>query len=369
MQILNTYNRIAEQFSKLTHQIQASSALGQSDINKIAQHLFVPLLNNIYEWNLRDLDLTDHVNFPAVDLGDDIKRIAVQVTASPSLEKIKDTIATFRRNGLSSRFDRLVIVVITQRQNSYSQKAIDIASSGELRLSAIEDILDHKDILKRVSRLPSPDQQTILDILVSAVGDLGPIGFFSQITDALISVVPEFDGEAGGVGLLVSEDGFVLTSSVAVGPIGNKPRRYYTLNGIANGEVVHMHDSGLAIVRLDGSVLRTAFRPSKPSIPVPDGPITAWSIDGARQYSFVNGEVQYSSFVGSHHLLGLKMPMIGRSFTGAPLINAEGQLVGVLTGMRHISTDGSTKGNGIGSRDIQRIVTPYLDMRAVFGRP
>ena len=74
--------------------VKLRNAVNYTDINRTAENLALRLLNTAYDYNLKNLNW-DQYNYPAVDLGDQKRGIAFQVTASDDLKKIRDTVEKF----------------------------------------------------------------------------------------------------------------------------------------------------------------------------------------------------------------------------------------------------------------------------------
>ena len=55
---------------------------------------------------------------PAIDLVDPKNRIAVQVTSDNSSTKIKHTIEEFNKNKAYQSYDRLIVLILTQKKKS-----------------------------------------------------------------------------------------------------------------------------------------------------------------------------------------------------------------------------------------------------------
>lgn len=133
--------------SQLATQIEAASAMQMYDIHKVSENLVLGVLRELYGWrHLRNLNSTERANFPGIDLADDVAGVAIQVTATPTLDKIKSTIETFLAHGLDKKYQRVVVYVLGRKQASYSQDAIDRAAKGQFKLDASKDILDHRDV-------------------------------------------------------------------------------------------------------------------------------------------------------------------------------------------------------------------------------
>lgn len=154
--------------SQLVTQVEASAAMSQFDIHRASEGLVLGLLRELYGWpRLRNLNTEERTNFPGIDLADDEARVAVQVTGTPTLDKIKGTVSTFLTHGLDKRYDRLVIYVLTRKQGSYSQDAIDKVSLGRVNVSAHDDILDVRDVCAKASTVDPKTLANALEVLRS----------------------------------------------------------------------------------------------------------------------------------------------------------------------------------------------------------
>jgi len=71
-------------------------ASGLTDLAKLAEGPYLHVLREILALpNLRNLNATERTYFPAIDLADDVARVAIQVTATAGLPKVKETLKTF----------------------------------------------------------------------------------------------------------------------------------------------------------------------------------------------------------------------------------------------------------------------------------
>ena len=79
-----TLNRINECLARFVAEVKGSAAARFADINKHSEAVLVPLFREVFELpNLRNLNTTERADFPAIDLADDVARVAFQITASP----------------------------------------------------------------------------------------------------------------------------------------------------------------------------------------------------------------------------------------------------------------------------------------------
>jgi SMEK domain len=143
-------NRLRDELTHVVAQTEGNSAMGLTDHNKIAENLICGLMREILGFRgLRNLNATERANYPAIDLADFGTRVAVQVTATATLPKIKGTIGKFIKHGLRASFDRLVVYILARKQDSYSQAAIDRVARPRLTFDSREDILDFRDLLEK----------------------------------------------------------------------------------------------------------------------------------------------------------------------------------------------------------------------------
>lgn len=141
-------NQARDLLSDISGKISISSKNGLLDINQISEGLVLRLLR--IAWNLptlRSLNAEEKKNFPGIDLADEKTRLAIQVTATPSAAKIKDSIKKFVRHKLYERYDRLVIFVLTRKLSRHTSDTIEKACDGKLEFDIARDILDFADLL------------------------------------------------------------------------------------------------------------------------------------------------------------------------------------------------------------------------------
>lgn len=161
-------NELRSSLSELVTNVEAASAMQMYDLHRISEGVVLGLFRAIYDLpNLRNLNEAERKNFPAIDLADDAKRYAIQDTATPTLDKIKDTLSTFQQHKLYSSYDRLVVYVLTHKQNSYSQSAINAVLTREFAFQADRDIMDFRDLLAKAADLPPSKLLAAIEVLRS----------------------------------------------------------------------------------------------------------------------------------------------------------------------------------------------------------
>jgi hypothetical protein len=151
MKTLSSHNRIRELMSMFVAQVEGASVTGMTDINKVAETVLIPLFKEVYGLkNLKNLN-TDAANFPAIDLGDEKARVAIQVTSTSDIDKVKETLRKFIDHNLHHKFDRIIIYILTRKQNSYSTAAIAKIIQERVRFDVSSDIHDFRDLLSSIS--------------------------------------------------------------------------------------------------------------------------------------------------------------------------------------------------------------------------
>lgn len=170
MILLESQNRIRELMSFFVTQVKLAGE--RIDINLASENILIPLLGEIYEYsNLKNLNETEGRNYPGIDLGDKVAKVAIQVTATANNEKIKDTLRKFVEYRLYEQYDRLIIYILTEKQQSYSGKGYQEIIEDRFTFDKDTDILDANDVIKAVNRLQIDRIRQIEQFLEANFGD------------------------------------------------------------------------------------------------------------------------------------------------------------------------------------------------------
>lgn len=146
-------HEVKNEFALFVKNIEAAGAMSLFDTHRVAEKIILPLFREIMGWpHLRNLN-AEVENHPAIDLGDSAERVGIQVSATNDLDKVKTTLDTFFRHKLDAQYDRVIVYVLTHKQNSYKQKAIDKVVAGRMQFDASKDVLDFTDLLKEMANL------------------------------------------------------------------------------------------------------------------------------------------------------------------------------------------------------------------------
>ena len=143
----------------LQHFVENQNANGLFDINKYCEDIFLKLLNIIYNLNLKNLNNLQ-MNFPAIDLGDIESEICFQITSTNKISKIKNTLEKFKEQKLYDDYDTIKVLILGNKLKYNSEIKYD-----EFDFSVDDDILDFKDISKKIHELDKEKINIIHDYL------------------------------------------------------------------------------------------------------------------------------------------------------------------------------------------------------------
>ena len=109
-------HEIVGKMTVLRYFLEASNAGEMYDINREIEDIICRLLNIIYNYKLINLAYY-RKNYPGIDLGDTINRVAVQVTSNKKDSKVEHTISLFEKYNYINQYDCLLIVIFGKKEN------------------------------------------------------------------------------------------------------------------------------------------------------------------------------------------------------------------------------------------------------------
>lgn len=151
---------VAESLALLSKQVELLNAVNLYDINIIAEDFFTELLNLIFDYKLKNVNVVEK-NAPAIDLIDEENRISIQVTSDNSNTKIKHTIKEYINNKSYEKYDRLIVLILTSKKR-YT-KSFD--TKNTFTFNKESDVLDVKDLIKFIRGLEIEKIKAINDYL------------------------------------------------------------------------------------------------------------------------------------------------------------------------------------------------------------
>ena len=191
MNLEKSKDRIKELMTRFVTEINVASAMGQTDINRESENVLIQLLSEIYGYtDLKNLNVSEVPNFPAIDLGDEKTGKAYQITSKANSRKIKDTLQKFVKYKLYEKYDHLIIYILTKKQRTYQGQGFDEIIQGKFTFDKENDILDYRDLLKEISGFSCVDKlRRIEDILEEHFGDpeytrpLDPLDWLEKVNN------------------------------------------------------------------------------------------------------------------------------------------------------------------------------------------
>nr|WP_315594115.1 SMEK domain-containing protein [uncultured Cupriavidus sp.] len=150
------FQEIIVRLSVLRYVITSNTRRGKYDIATDAEDFFAGFLNRLQGWELVNLNVTEYKNYPAIDLGDKNRRIAIQVTAENTIDKIRATIESFYSHDLRDKYDFLIILILSRKLQHNSDIQILKRSLHSLTVWDLDDLLA---IVERNLRLDEIDDR------------------------------------------------------------------------------------------------------------------------------------------------------------------------------------------------------------------
>lgn len=153
-------NSIAYSLALLKNQVTLRNAINLYDINIVAEDFYPGLLNIILDTHLVNANTVEK-NAPGIDLVDAESRIAIQVTADSSSAKIKHTIDEFIKNDSFQKYDRLIVLILTDKK-SY-RTTFDTKS--KFSFDRMRDIWDNETLITKIRALEIDKLKKVYEFL------------------------------------------------------------------------------------------------------------------------------------------------------------------------------------------------------------
>lgn len=118
------------------------NSAGMTDDNKIAEPVFIELLNKVYGYSLRNVNI-DKSNHVAIDAADDNLGIAVQITSDRSKKKKDDTIAKLESHQLNKKYNHIIFLLLSDRDTSKAYK-IEGYTTETITLTDLANTISNK---------------------------------------------------------------------------------------------------------------------------------------------------------------------------------------------------------------------------------
>lgn len=139
------FDYIRKKFTEISTKVEIDNTLKLYNINIRAEYIFMPILNDIYNYQLINANKIK-ANFPCIDLIDEKKRVVIQVTASLGTDKINKTLKCFEENQDFKKYldyERLFFYIVKEKE-ARSENYLKKNNLSE------SNFLDIKDLLKEI---------------------------------------------------------------------------------------------------------------------------------------------------------------------------------------------------------------------------
>lgn len=142
--------RIAALLARFKGQVDILNISTLNDINKIAEDILIPILNEILDINLQNTNAIKK-NFKAIDLIDKKNRICFQITSNSSMAKIVETLKNIESDKLYYDYDKFCFVIL-KRKGNYENHLLIKATQGKFKFSK-ENIWDIDNLYEQIVHL------------------------------------------------------------------------------------------------------------------------------------------------------------------------------------------------------------------------
>jgi hypothetical protein len=161
---------IINYLARLEIEIKQHNLQNRTDINIYAEDIISPLLDEIFQTHLTNLNQSHRPNFPAIDLHDAEKGIAVQVTGKKETSKVYDTLEKFFRHGLHKQYHSLYILFLTADKPAVKASSVR-AIIGQLNYQFLPEqhIIDFTFLKNKIEQLDIAALKRIDDVLEEAM--------------------------------------------------------------------------------------------------------------------------------------------------------------------------------------------------------
>ena len=160
MENLGTIHQIVKNLSYWRVYTEYSSSIYLNDVNQTNEDLVALLLNIVYGWNLGNLN-NSKANYPAIDLGCNVARIGVSVTASNTSTYIHEKIETNIKHKVFETYPTHYFFITTKKKDYTT----DFDTQGKFTFDKTRHIIDTFDLLEDIKKLPIEKQVDVLDVL------------------------------------------------------------------------------------------------------------------------------------------------------------------------------------------------------------
>lgn len=163
-------DRLSIYLAAYKYYIETKAKVRLFDVAIFGESFACKVAEIVFDYNdLINLNISTK-NYPAIDLGSNAKRHAIQVTITGKSEKIEKTIETYLNNGLEKKYQELRFIILGNKQKEYSSQNIT-QKKGTFTFDPEKDIYDLNDLYQIV--VDKGDTKKMHDFIICIEEELG----------------------------------------------------------------------------------------------------------------------------------------------------------------------------------------------------
>nr|CUV53974.1 conserved protein of unknown function [Ralstonia solanacearum] len=151
--------QVIDELTAVSHQVQSRAGLQLYDLNRYLEDFLKDILNIVLGCKLKNLN-EERSNNPGLDLGDESKGIAFQITSTKTSDKVNETLK--KAADQQETFPTIYVLILGGKQGSYT---LTPELTKPFGFTAEEHVWDMDDVLKKVMSLPIDRLQELHDLV------------------------------------------------------------------------------------------------------------------------------------------------------------------------------------------------------------
>jgi hypothetical protein len=159
------YNYIEEKLNIQAIRIISRGKLNILDLNIHSENLYVYLLNELYDWELENLNALNQ-NVESIDLIDNINKIFIQVSATKTTNKINSALS----KGTISDYKGYTFKFISIAHDADNLREKTFENPHGITFNPKSDIIDKKSILNKILGLNIDKQKKVYELVKKELG-------------------------------------------------------------------------------------------------------------------------------------------------------------------------------------------------------
>lgn len=155
---------IIEKIGYWENNIRLSNKKTYTDINSISEGFIKEILNIVYDFNFEDLN-KNKINFPGIDIGDQDKGVAVQITSRKDWNKVAESYEKIYKHSFKGKviadifhYKVYIFILSSEEKTKFQAKSLEkisVASNG--RYDDETDVINLNDLLGSIIELFDSD--------------------------------------------------------------------------------------------------------------------------------------------------------------------------------------------------------------------